>query len=61
MVHEEQHPDVTSEFHKGNCSIHKSRRYFSVSVVDQAHEPNIAVVKGGGGAIGLTEYSTGLR
>ena len=35
MVLEEQHPDVADELHNDNVSIHKSRRYFSVLVVDQ--------------------------
>ena len=40
---------------KGIFSIHKSRRYMSVLVVDEEQEPNNAVFKGDGGAIGLTE------
>ena len=45
MVLEEQHPDVASEFHKGNVVIHKSRRDFSAMAIDQAHEQNTAVMK----------------
>ena len=61
MVLEEQHPDVASEFHKGNCVIHKSRRDLSGMAIDQAHEQNNAVIKGDGGAIGLTEDPAALR
>ena len=46
MVLEEQHPDVASEFHKGNFVIHKSRRDFSVMAIDQTYEQNNAVIKG---------------
>ena len=48
MVLEEQHPDVISEFHKGNFVIHKSRRDLSAMAIDQAHEQNNAVIKGDG-------------
>ena len=48
MVLEEQHPDVASEFHKGNLVIHKSRRDFSAIATAQAHEQNNAVIKGDG-------------
>ena len=37
MVLEEQHPDVASEYHKGNVVIHKPRRDFSAMAIDQAH------------------------
>ena len=53
MSLEQQHPDVASEFHKGNFVIHKSRREFSALAIDQAHEQNNSVIKGDGGAIGL--------
>ena len=46
MVLEEQHPDVASEFHKGNFVIHKSRRDFVVMAIDQTHGQNNAVIKG---------------
>ena len=61
MVLEEQHPDVASEFHKGNFVNHKSRIDFSAMAIDQTHEQNNAVNKGDGGAIGLTEYPAALR
>ena len=34
---------------------------FSTMAIDQAHEQNNAVIKGDGGAIGLTEDQTALR
>lgn len=61
MSLEQQHPDVAREFHKGNFAIHKSRREFSALAIDQAHEHNNAVIKGDGGAIGLTEDPSALR
>ena len=61
MVLEEQHPDAASEFHKGNFVIHKSRRDFSAMAIDQAHEQNNSIIKGDGGAIGLTEDPAALR
>ena len=56
-----KHPDVASEFHKGNFVIHKSRRDFSAMAIDQAHEQYNAVIKGDVGAIGLTEDPAALR
>ena len=61
MVLEEQHPDVSSEFHNGNFVIHKSRRDFSAMAIDQAREQNNSIIKGDGGAIGLTEDPAALR
>ena len=51
---EKQHPEVAKEFHAGNSVVHKSGRNFSAVAIDQAHEQNV-VIKGDGGAIGLTE------
>ena len=61
MVLEEQHSDVARAFHKGNFVIQKSRRDFSAMTIDQAHQKNNAVIKGDGGAIGLTEDPASLR
>ena len=58
---DEQHPEVAREFHKGNFVVHKSDRAFSSIAIDQAHEQNNAVIKGDGGAVGLTENSSALR
>ena len=48
MVLKEQHPDVASEFHKGNLVIHKYRRDLSAMAIDQAHEQNNAVFNADG-------------
>lgn len=61
MALEQQHPEVAREFHKGNFVVHKSRREFSAMAIDQAHEQNNAVIKGDGGAVGLTEDPGALR
>lgn len=58
---ENQHPDVAREFKKGNFAIHKSPKNFSSMAIDQAHEQNNAIIKGDGGAIGLTEDPSALR
>ena len=53
-------PSVASEFRKGNFVVQKSHRAFSSIPIDQAHEQNNKVVKGDGGAIGLTENPSQL-
>ena len=50
----ERHPDVLSEFTSGNFVVHKTSNKFSAIALDQVHEQNNAMVKGSGGAIGLT-------
>lgn len=57
---EEQHSEVAHEFSKGKFVVHKTKRDFSAIPIDQAHEQNNAVIKGDGGAIGLTEDSGAL-
>ena len=52
---------MAREFHKGNFVVHKSARDFSAVAIDQAHEQNNAVIKGDGGAVGLTEDPSALR
>ena len=61
MCLEKQHPDVAREFHQRNFVVHKSDRNFSAMAIDQAHEQNNAVIKGDGGAIGVTEDPSALR
>ena len=58
---EQQHPEVAREFHKGNFVVHKSRRELSAIAINQAHEQNNAVIKGDGGAVGLTEDPGALQ
>ena len=38
-----------------------SSKRFSAIAIDQAHEQNHAIVKGDGGAVGLTENPSALR
>ncbi len=57
----QSHPSIYAEFAKGNFVVKKSKRSFSAISIDQAHEQNNAIVKGDGGAIGLTENSTALH
>ena len=58
---EQSHPSVYAEFVKGKFVVKKSKRSFSAIAIDQAHEQNNAVVKGDGGAIGLTENSAAFH
>ena len=55
------HPQIKSEFIKGNFVVHKSKRGFSALAIDQAHEHANAVIKGEGGAVGITEDPSALR
>ena len=52
---------MAKEFHNGYFILHKSRREFSAMAIDQVHEHKNAVIKGDGGAIGLTEDPSALR
>ena len=55
------HPDVYREFNAGHFTVQKTERIFSSIPIDQAHEQNNALVKGDGGAVGLTENPSALR
>ena len=61
MYLEKMHPDVYQEFQKGKFVVHKSMTEFSGLAIDQAHEQANAVIKGDGGAIGITEDASALR
>lgn len=50
---QEIHDDLTKFW-----VVQKTTKNFSSSPVDQAHEQNNAIVKGSGGAVGLTENPT---
>ena len=56
-----KHPEVEAEFKSGNFVVHKSGNKFSAMALDQAHEQNNALVKGSGGAIGLTGNPGALK
>ena len=48
------HPELHQEFQAGNFVIHKTPNVSSGMSIDQAHEQNNDMVKGSGGAVGLT-------
>ncbi|KAE8746646.1 hypothetical protein FOCC_FOCC006630 [Frankliniella occidentalis] len=54
-------PDVFFEFGRGNMFFAKTKRKMSRMGPDQVHEQNNAVIKGDGGAVGLTEDPDALR
>ena len=56
-----KHPDVFYEFSNGSFMVHKTKKLFLFIALDQAHEQVNAVVKGEGGAVGLTENPSTLR
>ena len=56
----ENHPDVHSQFLAGNFAVNKSRRKFSAIAIDHCHGQLNAVIKGEGGAVGLTESDAAL-
>lgn len=49
------------EFENGHFVLQKTGRPFSKISLDQAHEQNNAIVKGDGGAVGLTDNPSALR
>ena len=51
---EHKHLQLAREFECGKFVVHKTSRHFSGIAIDQAHEQTNAVIKGDGGAIGLT-------
>lgn len=57
----EKHPEIQAEFKSGNFVVHKTSNNFSAMALDQAHEQNNALVKGSGGAIGLTGNPGALK
>ena len=54
-------PDVALHFKQGKFVVNKTSKPFSSIPIDQAHEQNNALVKGEGGAVGLTENPSALR
>ncbi|KAG1662386.1 hypothetical protein GQR58_020959 [Nymphon striatum] len=52
---------VLNEFIEGHWVIPKSSKRFSTIPIDQAHEQNNELVKGSGGAVGLTENPIAFR
>ena len=60
MMLKEKHPLVYDEFIAGKFVVQKTQRLFSMIALDQNHEQENAIIKGDGGAIGLTENPTAL-
>ena len=56
-----KHPEVYTQFTNGNFVVHKIKSLFSAISLDHAHEEVNAGVKGGGGAVALTENPAPLR
>jgi len=48
---EQMHPEVYTEFLRGQFAVRKTEKTFSTMAIDQAHEQNNAVSKGDGGDI----------
>lgn len=57
---EEADPNVAKECVRGSLVVGKTKHQLSSLAIDHAHEQNNKCVKGGGGAIGLTEDSSQL-
>ena len=55
-----KHPGVAREFGAGNFTVRKTKNVFSSIPIDQAHEQNNALIKGHGGAVGLTDNPSAL-
>lgn len=52
---------IAREFNDGKFTVQKTNRVFSAIATDYVHEQNNALVKGEGGAVGLTDNSSALR
>lgn len=58
---EQIHPDIFNHFCSGAFVVKKTKRRFSAIALDQAHEQCNALIKGQGGAVGLTNNPGALR
>ena len=56
-----ENPNVIVQFNAGNFTMQKTRKVFSSIPTDQAHEQDDALIKGDGGAVGLTDNPSALR
>ena len=61
MMLSEKQPGVLAAFKAGKFVIYKTSNKFSSMATDQCHEQNNALIKGCGGAIGLTGNPGALR
>ena len=57
---ETNNPQIHQEFCKGKFVVKKTNHSFSLMALDQNHEQQNALIKGIGGAIGLTEDESAL-
>ena len=59
---ESLHASIRQEYEEcGHWVIQKTTNRFSAMPIDQAHEQNNELVKGSGGAVGLTENPSAFR
>lgn len=58
---QEMHPSVYSKFEEGFFVVQKTQHHFSKIALDQNHEQMNEVIKGDGGAVGLTENEAALK
>lgn len=58
---ERKHPSLHAEFLKGLFVVQKTEHRFSMIALDQNHEQENEIIKGDGGAVGLTENEAALR
>ena len=56
-----KHENIYEKFVNGGFTVRKTQKAFSAMAIDQAHEQNNSLVKGEGGAVGLTESPSALR
>ena len=54
MLLSQKHLFVIKEFRAGIVMVHKTDNTFSAMAIDQCHEQKNAIIKGSGGAVGLT-------
>ena len=55
------YPGVYHQFKNGHFSVQMTKNVFSAISIDQCHEQMNKLVKGRGGAVGLTEDSQALE
>ena len=53
-------PRCSQGVRAGNVTVRKTKNVFSSIPIDQAHEQNNALIKGDGGAVGLTDNPSAL-
>ena len=58
---ESKHPELHRKFSEGAFVVRKTTRKFSAIAIDHAHEQCNALVKGEGGAVGLTSNVNALK